>query len=265
MSAPIELAFDYTRSVGPTLGRVHDRPGRGAASSGVRVSDGRVFVPPVEYDPVTGAAVDRLRRRGRRGRPSSAGRGRPSRWRASRCDDAVRVGAGQARRRRHLRAARARRAAPAAVSHRDARAGPLGRPSESGAITDIACFEPADGATDPGRRPPTVGAGRDRHDAGLDARAARGLTAGDGVPARPGGGQAARPALPGLRARSTSRRAAPARSTACRPTEEVELPDRGTVTTFCIVNVPFMGQKITAALRRGLRAARRRRHRASCT
>jgi uncharacterized OB-fold protein len=27
--------------------------------------------------------------------------------------------------------------------------------------------------------------------------------------------------------------------------EEVELPDTGTVTTFCIVNVPFMGQAIT--------------------
>ena len=27
--------------------------------------------------------------------------------------------------------------------------------------------------------------------------------------------------------------------------EEVELPDTGTVTTFCIVNVPFLGQKIT--------------------
>jgi uncharacterized OB-fold protein len=27
-------------------------------------------------------------------------------------------------------------------------------------------------------------------------------------------------------------------------TDEVELPDHGTVTTFCIVNVPFMGQKI---------------------
>jgi uncharacterized OB-fold protein len=28
-------------------------------------------------------------------------------------------------------------------------------------------------------------------------------------------------------------------------TDEVELPDRGIVTTFCIVNVPFYGQKIT--------------------
>lgn len=26
--------------------------------------------------------------------------------------------------------------------------------------------------------------------------------------------------------------------------EEVELPDRGTVTTFCIVNVPFLGQRL---------------------
>jgi uncharacterized protein len=28
-------------------------------------------------------------------------------------------------------------------------------------------------------------------------------------------------------------------------TDEVELPDKGTVTTFCIVNVPFLGQRIT--------------------
>ena len=27
--------------------------------------------------------------------------------------------------------------------------------------------------------------------------------------------------------------------------EEIELPDTGTVTTFCIVNVPFLGQRIT--------------------
>lgn len=26
--------------------------------------------------------------------------------------------------------------------------------------------------------------------------------------------------------------------------DEVELPDRGTVTTFCVVNVPFLGQRI---------------------
>ena len=28
-------------------------------------------------------------------------------------------------------------------------------------------------------------------------------------------------------------------------TEEVELPDTGIVTTFCVVNVPFQGQRVT--------------------
>ena len=32
--------------------------------------------------------------------------------------------------------------------------------------------------------------------------------------------------------------------------EEVELPDRGIVTTFCIVNVPFYGPEDHAAVRR---------------
>ena len=35
-----------------------------------------------------------------------------------------------------------------------------------------------------------------------------------------------------------------ARPTACRPTEEVELGNTGTVTTYCVVNVPFQGQSI---------------------
>jgi len=56
LTAPIELAFDYTRSVGPTLGRFMTGLAE-ARIVGVRVSDGRVFVPPVEYDPVTCAAV----------------------------------------------------------------------------------------------------------------------------------------------------------------------------------------------------------------
>lgn len=56
LSAPIELSFDYTRSLGPTLGRFMT----GLADRrvvGVRGSDGHVYVPPVEYDPHTGAAV----------------------------------------------------------------------------------------------------------------------------------------------------------------------------------------------------------------
>lgn len=52
LSAPLTLAFDYTRSVGPTLGKFFTAL-REHRILGVRGSDGRVHVPPAEYDPVT--------------------------------------------------------------------------------------------------------------------------------------------------------------------------------------------------------------------
>lgn len=52
LRAPLNLKFDYTRSVGPTIGAfvtaLRDRKVIGA-----RGSDGRVHVPPPEFDPVT--------------------------------------------------------------------------------------------------------------------------------------------------------------------------------------------------------------------
>jgi uncharacterized OB-fold protein len=53
----LEYPGGYTRSVGPALGRWFTglRDGR---LVGVRTQDGRVMVPPTEYDPVTGAALD---------------------------------------------------------------------------------------------------------------------------------------------------------------------------------------------------------------
>ena len=52
LRAPLEVEFDYTRSLGPVLSKfmtgLRDRTILGA-----RASDGRVIVPPVEYDPVT--------------------------------------------------------------------------------------------------------------------------------------------------------------------------------------------------------------------
>ncbi|MET0134263.1 MAG: OB-fold domain-containing protein, partial [Kibdelosporangium sp.] len=52
LSAPLHVGFDYTRSLGPVLGRfmtgLRDR-----RIEGIRGDDGRVHVPPVEYDPVT--------------------------------------------------------------------------------------------------------------------------------------------------------------------------------------------------------------------
>ena len=56
LSAPIELQFDYTRSLGPTLSAFMT----GLAERrvvGTRASDGKVYVPPLEYDPSTHEAL----------------------------------------------------------------------------------------------------------------------------------------------------------------------------------------------------------------
>jgi len=52
LSAPLTLSFDYTRSVGPTLGKFFTAL-RERRILGVRGTDGRVYVPPAEYDPVS--------------------------------------------------------------------------------------------------------------------------------------------------------------------------------------------------------------------
>ena len=54
LHAPLEISFDYTRSLGPTLSEfVTALAGRRIL--GATASDGRVHAPPFEYDPVTGA------------------------------------------------------------------------------------------------------------------------------------------------------------------------------------------------------------------
>ena len=59
LSAPLKVEFDYTRSLGPVLSRfmtgLRDRTILGA-----RAADGRVLVPPTEYDPVSHAAPTEL-------------------------------------------------------------------------------------------------------------------------------------------------------------------------------------------------------------
>ena len=53
LTAPLTNSFDYTRSLGPVLSQfaLALRDGRIIGSKG---SDGKVSVPPVEFDPVTG-------------------------------------------------------------------------------------------------------------------------------------------------------------------------------------------------------------------
>jgi uncharacterized OB-fold protein len=59
LTKPFELGYTYTRSTGPLIGRflTELREGR---ITGVRGSDGRVIVPPAEFDPVSCAALDEL-------------------------------------------------------------------------------------------------------------------------------------------------------------------------------------------------------------
>src|ERR1700712_1549463 len=56
LSAPVTVAFDYTRSTGPVLGRFLAGLRDGQVVGG-RTSEGKVVVPPPEFDPVTHEAI----------------------------------------------------------------------------------------------------------------------------------------------------------------------------------------------------------------
>ena len=57
LSQRYELGFTYTRSTGPVVGRFLTAL-RDKKVVGNKGADGTVYVPPVEYDPVTAAPVD---------------------------------------------------------------------------------------------------------------------------------------------------------------------------------------------------------------
>ena len=56
-SAPHTIEYAYRRSVGPVLGEFFTKL-RDRRIVGTRTAGGRVLVPPAEYDPNTGDAVD---------------------------------------------------------------------------------------------------------------------------------------------------------------------------------------------------------------
>lgn len=240
LSAPIELQFDYTRSLGPTLSAFMT----GLAERrvvGTRASDGKVYVPPLEYDPVTHAqltdfvdvadegevlswswAPEPLE-----GQPLT----RPFAWALVKLDGAdtamlhaVDAGAPDAMR-TGLRV-RARWAG-----------------DRSGTVRDIECFVPVDQAA-PSPGPASaidpleimvspISLRVDHSASSQETEYLLALKEGR---------------LVGQRCPVCEKVYIPPRG-ACPvdgvPTvESVELPDRGIVTTFCIVNVPFAGQKI---------------------
>ena len=59
LTAPLDISFDYTRSLGQTLSRFMTGL-RDHRVLGGRASDGRVHVPPPEFDPATAEPVTEL-------------------------------------------------------------------------------------------------------------------------------------------------------------------------------------------------------------
>lgn len=241
LSAPLDVAFDYTRSLGSTLGQFMTGL-RERRISGTRGSDGRVHVPPAEYDPATAEPLTEMVDVGQEGTVISwswmpnplEGQplAHPFAWALTKLDGADTpmlhaVDAGSPQR-----------------MHTGMRVRVRWVEEPVGHINDIACFEPADGAaahpapTTPPQEAVTMMTTPVRlsyeHTASpVETRYLLGLAEGR---------------LLGQRCPVCSKVYIPPRG-ACPtdgvPTEEeVELPGRGTITTFCIVNVPFLGQRI---------------------
>lgn len=238
LSAPLNVGFDYTRSLGPTLSRFVTGLAR-RQILGARGADGRVHVPPPEYDPVTGEPLTELVEVSADGTVTTwswmpkplAGQPlqRPFGWAMIRLDGADTpllhaVDAGTPHQMRTGMRVRARWAEEA-----------------GNGIRDIACFAPIEGTPQAAPReaePITmlttpVHLSYQHSASPEESRYLRGLAEGR---------------LLGQRCPACRKVYLPPRG-AC-PTDgvptvdEVELPDRGIVTTFCIVNVPFLGQRL---------------------
>src|SRR3954454_11668018 len=248
LSAPVTVAFDYTRSTGPVLGRFLSGLRDGVVVGG-RTSQGKVVVAPPEFDPVTHAAVDDFVEVADTGTVTSwvwvpepvKGQpfDRPFAFALVRLDGAdVPL----------LHALDA--ASPDDVST-GMRVRVRWRAERKGDITDIECFE-----VDAEEASRETGTGST-----VQARETVDPVTGIVVPIELDYLYAASPEeslfytslsegkLVGQRCPTCGKVYIPPRS-ACpadgTPTaEEVPLPDTGTVTTFCIVNVPFLGQRIT--------------------
>lgn len=236
LSAPLVVEFPFTRSLGPVqsafLTGLRER-----TVLGVRTSDGRTLVPPVEYDPATAEELRDLvevaatgtvttwawNPSPRRGQPLE----RPFAWVLVRLDGADTA---------LLHALDA--PGPDAV-RTGMRVRVRWAPERAGAITDIACFEPYESEV----------AGQPAPHTGEFSDPVTGIVA----PARldytysPGRAQA------GYIEALADRRTVGERCPACRkvyvpprgacPTcgvatdERVEVGPAGTVTTYCIVNI----------------------------
>lgn len=243
LQAPVTVAFDYTRSTGPVVGRFLSGLRDGVVVGG-RTSAGQVVVPPLEFDPVTHEATTEFVE------VSSVGTVTSWTWVPEPVKD-------QPLDRPFAFALVTLDGADVPLLH----ALDVASPDEVttgmrvrvrwaaervGHINDIACFEPlAPGEADAPAAPvasgepvtgvvTTVSLDYNYAASPEESLFYRGLNEGR---------------IMGQRCPTCQKVYVPPRS-ACpsdgTPTEEeVELSQTGTITTFCIVNVPFLGQKIT--------------------
>ena len=238
----MKVEFDYTRSLGPVLSRFMSALRQRQVLGGV-LADGRVVVPPPEYDPITHAAVADLVPVSEFGLVTS--------W--SWVSEPV---AQQPLERPFAFAQVLLDGADAPLLHAVAVDSPADMSTGMrvrirwadepvGTIRDIAWFEPAGDSVSEGSASMELGAPEitgivspvnlayDYAASPEESKFFRGLEEGR---------------LLGQRCPKCEKVYIPPRG-ACPvdgvpTTDEIELPDRGTVTTYCVVNVPFLGQKI---------------------
>jgi hypothetical protein len=251
LRAPLDIEFDYTRSLGPVLSQFMAALAE-RRILGARGADGRVHAPPFEYDPVTAEPPGDLLPVGPEGtvlswswmpepladQPLTV----PFAWALIRLDGA------------DTALLHAVDAGSAAAMRTGLRVRPRWAAARTGSIRDIACFEPSDGAAaadqpdaDPGTAEVT-----------LPSNVTPGMTI---TPVRLHYMHTASPGesfylrglaehrLLGQRCDVCGQVYVPPRGTCPAdgvPThEEVELSESGTVTTFSIVNVGYPGQRVT--------------------
>ena len=253
LSAPLKLSFDYTRSVGPLLSQFFTAL-RQRRILGVRGSDGRVLVPPAEFDPVTYERLTEIvpvagvgtvvswtwQSTPLEGQPLD----RPFAWALIKLDgdDTALLHAVDAE------------SSDAISTGARVRAHWVDEPV--GAITDIAYFtlgedaEPEGEAEDPRTRgaetakdPITVQVTPSsieiQHTASFpESTFLRALEEGKLLGARTKKGRNGQPG----KVYFPPKEADPA--TGLELDEFIELPDKGTVTTFAVINIPFAGQRI---------------------
>jgi uncharacterized protein len=246
LRAPLEIEFDYTRSLGPVLSQFMDALAE-RRILGARGADGRVHAPPFEYDPVSaeppGSDLIEVGPEGTvvswswmpeplAGQPLAE----PFAWALIRLDGA------------DTAMLHAVDAGSAAAMRTGLRVRPRWAARPAGSIRDIACFEPCDGPAGAAQAPAQdIGAERAAGMTIAPVRLHYLHTASPGETAYLRG--LAEHRLLGQRCGVCGQVYVPPRGTCPAdgvPTsEEVELPESGTVTTFCIVNVGYPGQKVS--------------------